>query len=57
MFNVWKDYKIQEFDLNKRYSHPATLWYVRKHTCLFMNDDEEETYKEAPPSKTLGEKV
>ena len=57
LFNIWKEYQILDMDINKRYMHPATTWYIQKHKHLFMNDVSEDSFTVPPPPKNFKEKV
>jgi hypothetical protein len=42
LFELMKEYNIQDFDLNKKYNHAIIKWYVRKHSAELDNAPFEE---------------
>jgi hypothetical protein len=53
LFDILKEYEIQELDFQKRYKHPALNWYKRKHAARM--DCKEFTV--AQPPKDWNERI
>ena len=53
LFEILKEYDLQDLPINKKYSSPAAKWYIKKHA--FALDDFE--YKAPKPAKTMNERV
>ena len=55
LFDILKEYEIQDLELNKKYAHPAVRWYQRKHMAQI--DGMLSVFTEPMPPKTFKEKA
>ena len=51
LFNLLKDYKIQDYDFESKYGHPALEWFELRHLCKMDGYD----FQVLPPPKNWTE--
>jgi len=53
LFELLKEYEITDLEIPKKYTHPALIWYQKKHTAKL--DGKEHLFKQSKPSKDWNE--
>ena len=54
LFDIQKEYNINELPFNKRYTHPAIIWYIKMHKARMDGTIDE--FKLQKPVKNMKER-